>query len=137
MKSNVLGFILGLIGTILGAILTFVSYFIMTALVVALAIGKDSSSANIILILQLINVASFFFAILSLCLYFKFFKFSAVSMFIATILYSLLYFYLIYLGALKESPLAMIIELFPAVLLLISALFNFKFKKINTKQIKD
>jgi len=137
MKSNKKGFVFGIIGTILGAILTYVSYFIITAVIVALSLGKNSSSANIILILQFLNVVSIFFAIISLCFYLKFYKFSAVLMFIATILYSLLYIYLISLGAMKESPLAIVIELFPAVLLLISALSNFKFKKINTKQIKE
>ena len=130
MKKSKKGFVFGLLGTITGAIFSIVGYALIFATVIALALGKNSNEGTTLLLLQYCSFASIIVAIVALIFCFKFKKFSGFLMLLSTILYSMVYIYLLILNIAEIDLVLKIIQFIPSFLFLLSAINFFKKPKI-------
>ena len=130
MKKSKKGFVFGLLGTVIGAIFSLVGYALIFATVIALALGKNSNESTTLLLLQYCSWASIIIAIIALIFCFKFKKFSGCLMLLSSILYSMVYIYLLILNIAEIDLILKIIQFIPSFLFLLSAINFFKKPKI-------
>jgi len=130
MKKSKKGFIFGLLGTILGAIFSIVGYAIIIITGIALSLGKNSNQGANLILFQYCGFAAIIIAIIALIFCFKFKKFSGFLMLLSTILYSMVYIYLLILNITEIALIHIIIQFIPSLLFLLSAINFFKKTKI-------
>ena len=128
--KNKKGFVFGLLGTILGAIFSVVSYSLVLIRGIALGLSKNPNKGANLILFQYCGFASIIIAIIALIFCFKFKKFSGLLMFLSTILYSLVYIYLLILNITEVDLILIIIEFIPSLLFLLSAINFFKKAKV-------